>query len=396
MISKILEHCIDDDMGIQYKHHISTSTIATGTKTQLRKLRKQQKEYTEIHHIYPTSMGGNDNTENLVLMTGRNHFIAHWLLYKMTLDRRMIFAFNQMKRYIKQKGCDVELEQLYEDAKCDITKHMSIMAKETHQTKSDQEKEDFKKNCSERLKGTIVIRDITTGKNKRIRLVDFDQTIHQRVQTGTRRSEETKSILSNKAQPEYKGIPYHNPETKDIKFFHEGTQPNGWIRGNGITNIHTKGTVFFHNPETKEQIRCVDGQGPTGWIRGRAKFNNPFSGTNVKKHILTGKLSYDQIPQPLYVSPTAKGLYSYKNLLGNDCITGSMATLIEDLNLDYGYITAAMKDHNKLITSRTTSNGLNKTHKGKHICDVYAITFYPKEELSHDKCNSLLSEKTWR
>lgn len=40
--------------------------------------------YYEKHHILPRSMGGGDETENLVNLTPRQHFIAHRLLEKMT------------------------------------------------------------------------------------------------------------------------------------------------------------------------------------------------------------------------------------------------------------------------------------------------------------------------
>lgn len=38
--------------------------------------------YTESHHIIPSSLGGNDATENKVRLTAREHFICHWLLVK--------------------------------------------------------------------------------------------------------------------------------------------------------------------------------------------------------------------------------------------------------------------------------------------------------------------------
>lgn len=38
--------------------------------------------YFEKHHILPKCLGGNDLKENLVLFTGREHFIAHVLLTK--------------------------------------------------------------------------------------------------------------------------------------------------------------------------------------------------------------------------------------------------------------------------------------------------------------------------
>lgn len=38
--------------------------------------------YYEKHHIVPKSMGGSNKTENLVLLTAREHFVCHWLLTK--------------------------------------------------------------------------------------------------------------------------------------------------------------------------------------------------------------------------------------------------------------------------------------------------------------------------
>lgn len=37
--------------------------------------------YTEIHHIIPKSEGGTDDKDNLVELTGREHFVAHKLLW---------------------------------------------------------------------------------------------------------------------------------------------------------------------------------------------------------------------------------------------------------------------------------------------------------------------------
>lgn len=38
--------------------------------------------YIEKHHILPRSMGGNEDKENIVKLTAREHYIAHWLLTK--------------------------------------------------------------------------------------------------------------------------------------------------------------------------------------------------------------------------------------------------------------------------------------------------------------------------
>ena len=46
--------------------------------------------YTEKHHIIPKCMGGNDDTKNLVKLTFREHYIAHWLLSKIYKDNLKI------------------------------------------------------------------------------------------------------------------------------------------------------------------------------------------------------------------------------------------------------------------------------------------------------------------
>ena len=56
-------------------------------------------EYTENHHIIPKSIGGTNDKPNMIKLTGRQHFICHWLLTKMVngLEKnKMIFAMNRM------------------------------------------------------------------------------------------------------------------------------------------------------------------------------------------------------------------------------------------------------------------------------------------------------------
>jgi 5-methylcytosine-specific restriction endonuclease McrA len=53
--------------------------------------------YTEKHHIVPKSLGGTNDTTNLVSLTAREHFVCHWLLTKMVVgdDRiKMLRALN--------------------------------------------------------------------------------------------------------------------------------------------------------------------------------------------------------------------------------------------------------------------------------------------------------------
>lgn len=58
------------------------------------------------HHIIPKSLGGDESSSNLVLLTGREHYLAHKLLVKMYQGndrKKMIYALWWMS---KTKSCE--------------------------------------------------------------------------------------------------------------------------------------------------------------------------------------------------------------------------------------------------------------------------------------------------
>ena len=85
--------------------------------------------YCENHHIKPESLGGSDNKENLVNLSAREHFIAHYLLAKMYKKEsnewyKMNHAFMMMKcNSIHQKR--YFNSRLYEALKGDFSTVMS-------------------------------------------------------------------------------------------------------------------------------------------------------------------------------------------------------------------------------------------------------------------------------
>ncbi len=61
-----------------------------------RPIRKHSKElYTERHHKAPKSLGGSNDKSNMIRLTGREHFIAHLILWK-ALEKGMTTAFFYM------------------------------------------------------------------------------------------------------------------------------------------------------------------------------------------------------------------------------------------------------------------------------------------------------------
>lgn len=62
--------------------------------------------YTEKHHIIPKSCGGNNDKDNLVSLTAKEHFICHLLLTKMVDSQHrhlMVYAFHGMKAKHRQR-----------------------------------------------------------------------------------------------------------------------------------------------------------------------------------------------------------------------------------------------------------------------------------------------------
>lgn len=72
-------------------------------------------DYYEKHHIIPKSMGGSDDDSNLISLTPREHFIAHWLLWRIYKNKEMAFAFYAMVNMAKNQ--EVKSSRIYEEAK---------------------------------------------------------------------------------------------------------------------------------------------------------------------------------------------------------------------------------------------------------------------------------------
>lgn len=76
--------------------------------------------YTEIHHIVPRCMGGSDLPENLVMFTGREHFLSHMLLWKAYPEELSLMraAFMMSSRYSMKISSRVyaDLREQYAEA----------------------------------------------------------------------------------------------------------------------------------------------------------------------------------------------------------------------------------------------------------------------------------------
>lgn len=109
------------------------------TKAQLR---YKPDGYYETHHIIPRSLGGSDDTENLVCVTAKEHFILHYLLTKITEGddrRKMLHAFMLMAgsnenqdRYINSRLYDSKKIEFAESQRQRFT---GVLKTEEHKQK---------------------------------------------------------------------------------------------------------------------------------------------------------------------------------------------------------------------------------------------------------------------
>lgn len=92
-----------------------------------RKQRKRVKgQYYENHHIIMRSMSGDNSEQNLVHLTAREHFLAHWLLWRIHRNRSSAFAFFTMRRTCKYQE-RVFSSRGYQEAMEAVSKMMSEM-----------------------------------------------------------------------------------------------------------------------------------------------------------------------------------------------------------------------------------------------------------------------------
>lgn len=86
--------------------------------------------YTERHHTLPKSMGGSDDTSNLVVLTGREHWVAHLLLYKIHKNRQMVFACHMMAMRCEERGIPfIKSSRMYQKVRIEHAKMMSKIKK---------------------------------------------------------------------------------------------------------------------------------------------------------------------------------------------------------------------------------------------------------------------------
>ncbi len=86
--------------------------------------------YTENHHILPKSLGGRDEPNNLVRLTGREHWIAHILLWKIHRCKSTAYAVQMMSMRCEERGIPrIKNSRMYVAARLACIKHLASAGK---------------------------------------------------------------------------------------------------------------------------------------------------------------------------------------------------------------------------------------------------------------------------
>ena len=158
--------------------------------------KKYTGEYYEDHHIILKSMGGTNNKDNRILLTAREHYIAHYLLWKIYRNNQTSLAFFYMCNDGNKTGIRIS-SRIYEEIRIECAKISSKTLKDQWNDPEQREKlsiansvknkgrkhtDESRKNMSEAHKG----------------ILQSQESINKRIvkMTGQKRSDETKKLLS--------------------------------------------------------------------------------------------------------------------------------------------------------------------------------------------------------
>lgn len=275
---------------------------------------------SENHHFltrgeFPEFADLKKNEHNKAILRSKDHFIAHYLLYKAAPNKVNTFAFNQMKRVLdKSERADLELgSMLYQEARVRISECISLANKGRKLT--EQAIEDI----SKRTKGNVVVYH-KDDKDKNMFAVSVDDPKYISgeylfCRTGTKMSPETLTKMSENSGLINKNIYYSSITFKTRYFGENEVIPPEYIKG--VTDSSKQqiserisGLNYYNNPITGEQARFYDGEQPTGWIRGKIFFGNNgnhFSTNKVIRNFITNETGISPIGDqyPKYCGNTA-------------------------------------------------------------------------------------------
>ena len=166
-----------------------------------KKILKKHFDYFEIHHIFPKSLCESDfektDNNNLVVLTAKEHYIAHLLLWKFTDNKKLALAFEYMNLTTSNLPNRWTNSNLFEKYKIQLQQtYKNNYKKENHPRFGAILSEETKSKISNSLKGFVVSEE-TKNKISKTLLINSSKPDYVAPNKGRKFSDEYKINMSN-------------------------------------------------------------------------------------------------------------------------------------------------------------------------------------------------------
>lgn len=307
--------------------------------------KQESQKGTENHHIapegdFPEYFNFKIFPDNKAILKGSDHYLAHYLLYRAAPTKVNVFAFNMMKRTVDKKDrTQFELAAaLYEEAREDISKTISIANKGRKQNLTEEQRKFRRENKI----GKVTVYNMNDSNRKTFEISPHNEKYlsgeYVYYRTGTKHTDDTKKKMSTN------GIVGKNAYNNgiDLIYLNENEEiPKGFYLGqleeHGIKcSKRMKELNYYYDPITKEHKRFYEGNQPTSWIKGKLNFGitgNPRNGKKVSYNFVTKETDLILIEDnyPLYCGNYRTNVaYLYKNYVTFN--KGAISKLIPEID----------------------------------------------------------------
>jgi hypothetical protein len=209
--------------------------------------------YSENHHICPRSFGGNNDIDNLIRLTGREYYIAHWILWKAYSCLKTTYAFNMMQLQKLRRNYKVVPSFIYERLRTEVARANSERQKGKKLSPETCAKMSASKKgvpmTSVQMAACLVNAEKRRGKpgykrseaqkqhqSDMLKGRPFSQDHKDKIGAANRNKPKPTTLMDYKRGK----VVYNNG--KDHQYFIKGTIIDGWTPGR-ITTLFTNGII---------------------------------------------------------------------------------------------------------------------------------------------------------
>lgn len=181
----------------------------------------------EKHHIIPKALGGNNDQDNLVLLTPREHFLAHWLLTKIVhLPKHRKSMYHALHRLTF--GNNIHSSWQYEKARISQRNALKNIPR-------SQETKDKISNSQKGENNSFYGRKHSNNSKELISKRTKESITPERRHKNSQNNKGEKNFFFGRSIISERNLKWYTNGEKVI-YVTENTQPEGYIRGRKLVS----------------------------------------------------------------------------------------------------------------------------------------------------------------